>query len=61
MLVAIQVDAQAPGREHLVVAFDKLRDVHWGKTHPVLIDHIPAGPDLNRRAAELVGAALAAV
>ena len=59
MLVAIQVDAEAPGREHWVVTFDELRDVHWGKTRPVLIDHLPAGPDLNRRAAELVGAALA--
>ena len=59
MLVAIQVDATAPGREHRVVTFDELRDVHWGKTRPVLIDHIPAGPELDRRAAELVGAALA--
>ena len=61
MLVAIQVDATAPGREHRVVTFDELHLAHWNKTRPVLIDHIPAGPDLNRRAAELMGAALAAM
>ena len=61
MLVAIQVDAEAPSRENLVVTFDELHNAHWGRTHPVLIDHITAGPDLNRRAADLVGAVLASV